>query len=117
MALAVRVTLIPLAMTLTACVSNPPLFDAAKAGDTSTMQVLLDKGTDVNTRGKHGEAALTYAAGEGHEAAVQFLLNKGADVDAKAADGFTALMAASREGKPKMVRTLIAKGADVNETK
>jgi len=32
----------------TACASNPPLFDAAKAGDTSTMQALLDKGTDCS---------------------------------------------------------------------
>ena len=114
LALAARVMLIPLLITITSCASNPPLFDAAIAGDTSTMQALLDKGTDVDTRGKHGETALTYAAGEGHEAAVQVLLDKGADVNAKAADGFTALMATSREGKTNMVRTLIAKGAEVN---
>ena len=115
LALAAKVMLIPLSITLTACASNPPLFDAARAGDTSTMQALLNKGTDVNARGKRGETALTYAAGEGHEAAVQLLLDKGADVNAKSATAYTALMAASTGGNTNITRTLIAKGANVNE--
>ena len=37
---------------ITSCASTPPLWDAAKAGDTHTMQALLDKGADVNAKTK-----------------------------------------------------------------
>lgn len=37
-------------MLLTGCVATPPLHEAATRGDTTQVQQLLDKGTDVNTK-------------------------------------------------------------------
>ena len=100
---------------ITACASNPPLFDAAIAGDTKAMQALLDKGADINMRVEsQGGTVLMFAANRGNETAVQFLLDKGADVNLKSDLGSTALMAVNVSGNINIAYALIAKGADVN---
>ncbi|KAK3075879.1 hypothetical protein LTR53_000453 [Teratosphaeriaceae sp. CCFEE 6253] len=60
---------------------------AAARGETEFMQLLLDRGANVNVEGKF---ALRYAARGGHEAAVRMLLEHGADIHARG-DGGTAL--------------------------
>ena len=102
------------------------LMGAAVNGHTQTVQLLLEKGADVNAviekdyrigyleKWQVGKTALIYAAANGHTKIVQLLLEKGADVNAKKYDGSTALMLAADNGHTKIVKLLIEKGADVN---
>ncbi len=64
------------------------LCAASKEGKTASMQVLLERGANVNAR--CGDASITplhLAAGVGDEDAVALLLSRKADVNAKDADG------------------------------
>jgi ankyrin repeat protein len=57
-----------------------PLHDAALAGDTGAVRLLLDHGANVNIGDKDsGATALYMAATMGREDAVKLLLEKGAD--------------------------------------
>ncbi|KAH0562258.1 hypothetical protein GP486_003043 [Trichoglossum hirsutum] len=105
------------------------LYWAAANGHEGVVRLLLEKGADVNAKGKakeseHGDdyykgTALHIAANRGDEAMVRLLLEKGADVDAKGKAGFgdasakgTALHTAACGGHEAVVRLLIDKGAD-----
>ena len=91
------------------------LIEAALKGDTAGVKALLDKGADVNAKGKYDQTALILASENGHTQIVNLLLNKGADVNIQMAGShFTALMMASENGHAAIVRDLLAKGADVN---
>ena len=84
---------------------------AAMEGHTDTVQALLAKGADVNTKGSKGFTALMLAAYEGRTDTVQALLGKGVDVNAKSKNGFTALIAAKEKGHNEIVRILKEAGA------
>jgi ankyrin repeat protein len=78
------------------------------------VQLLLDKGADVNAQGgEYGNALQAASAGD-HEMVLQMLLNKGADVNAQGGEYGNALQAASYGGHEKIVQTLLDKDADVN---
>ena len=89
---------------------NGELIEAAKKGETATVQALLAKGVDVNRRDKqYGWTALIWAAREGHTATVQALLAKGAYVNTRDKQyGWTALMQAAREGHADTVKALLS---------
>jgi ankyrin repeat protein len=101
---------------LPAYASAESLLDASMRGDEATVQTLLSKGTDVNTRAGYGSTALMYASRNGHLEIVQALLAKGADVNARSNTGTTALILASGKGYVDVVRALLAKGAETNAT-
>lgn len=74
-----------------------PLMSAANNGNLEAVRLLLDKGADVNTKGKNGETALLWAAKgwlgtwrKTHEPIIEYLVDKGADVNARDKDGETA---------------------------
>ncbi|EXL40451.1 hypothetical protein FOCG_17071 [Fusarium oxysporum f. sp. radicis-lycopersici 26381] len=69
------------------------------------MQMLLDKGADVNARGGQYGNALCAALFDGDLETVQLLLDRGADVDAQTSQ------AASRGGNPDIVQLLNLNGA------
>ncbi len=73
------------------------------------MELLLDKGADVNAKASNGGTALMVASQNGHKVVVQSLLSKGAEVKAKTKDGRTASMIASQNGH-KEIKELLAKG-------
>ena len=93
---------------------NEALLDAAKNGDISKVNTLLEKGANVNHRSKNGVTALIFASLGGHEGVAKILLAKGAKVDSKTVSGVTALMSASLSGHEDVVKMLVAKGANVN---
>ena len=62
---------------------NDQLIQAAKAGDTSAVQQLLDKGANIEARNKDGHTALMNAANQGKTEVVKLLLEKGAQIEAK----------------------------------
>ncbi|KAL5505230.1 hypothetical protein EMCRGX_G006632 [Ephydatia muelleri] len=90
------------------------LMKASEAGHMECVQVLLDRGTDVNKQTWDGGTALMKASEAGHIECVQVLLDKGADVNMQNKDGGTALMKASEAGHIEYVQVLLDKGADIN---
>nr|XP_022312740.1 putative IQ motif and ankyrin repeat domain-containing protein [Crassostrea virginica] len=66
---------------------NTPLSEAANGGDPKTIQLLLDKGANPNTKGQFKRTPLYRAAFAGHLEAVQVLLQNGADPRIYADDG------------------------------
>ncbi|KAF7512590.1 hypothetical protein GJ744_000851 [Endocarpon pusillum] len=91
-----------------------PLCGASFGGHEKVVQILLDKGADVNAQvGEYGNALCAASYG-GHEKVVQILLDKGADVNAQVGVYGNALCAASYGGHEKVVQILLDKGADVN---
>ncbi len=89
------------------------LFYAARIGDLDAVKSYLDKGIDVNAKGKEGLTALIEASQEGKKETIELLLSKGADINAKTDYGLTALIGASQEGRQDVVQLLLTKGAEV----
>ena len=59
------------------------LLATSAGGQDSLVQLLLDRGADVNGQGEQFGNALQAASAGGHEKLVQLLLDKGADVNAR----------------------------------
>lgn len=93
-----------------------PLFAAAKCGQDSIVQFLLEEGADVNDGGyHHPESAwspLCTAAKYGHESTVKLLLDYGANVEAADQAGWTAIGAASKAAHVGIVHLLLRRGAN-----
>jgi ankyrin repeat protein len=86
---------------------------ASEEGRAQVVQLLLEKGADVNAGGEQSSTALQRASAQGHGRVVRLLLEKGADVNAKGKRG-TALQRALEQGDEQVVRLLLKKGADFN---
>ncbi|MCR5257463.1 MAG: ankyrin repeat domain-containing protein, partial [Desulfovibrio sp.] len=63
------------------------LHHAASRGSTTMLEILLDKGVDVNAKDKHGITPIHLAAQNDSSDAVKLLLERGADINAKIIDG------------------------------
>jgi ankyrin repeat protein len=92
----------------------PALYYAVFGGFKEVVELLLNKGANVNTHGGRFDNALYVASAGGHEAIVKLLLNKGANVNEHNIVDNDALYAASLGGHEAIVKLLLDKGADVN---
>jgi ankyrin repeat protein len=90
------------------------LIKAAREGKKTVVELLLDKGAQVDGRDKYNWSPLITAASTGRTEVVALLLEKGAEMGATAQEGWTALMWAARFEHPDTVRFLLEKGADLN---
>ncbi|KAF3075556.1 Ankyrin repeat domain-containing protein 50 [Trichoderma lentiforme] len=90
-----------------------PLLWAAMNEHEAIVQLLLDKGADVDAKDSYGRTPLSYAAVKGHNAIVQLLLDKGSDVDLKDRDERTPLSYAAKQGHKDVVKLLLDNGADI----
>lgn len=61
----------------------PPLNWAAMRGDVETLQLLIERGVDVNSRNRDGSTTLLSAAFLGRARAAEFLISQGADTQAR----------------------------------
>ncbi len=75
------------------------------------IQVLLDRGANIEARNARGATPLITAATKGNLALVLLLLNQGADVEARDRDGNTALHEASLQSHLPCVDALLTAGA------
>src|SRR5262245_5735343 len=89
------------------------LHHAAGYGPLDNLQLLIDKGADVNAKNRRGSTPLHWAIHD--EAKVRLLLAKGANVNARQAQGRTPLYLAAMLGNGvPTLRLLLSKGADPN---
>lgn len=89
------------------------LLHAIKQGYKKVVELLLEKGADMETRDKHGRTSLWWAIEHGHEILVQLLLAKGADMEAKDTIGRTPLHRAAQNGHEALVQLLLDQGANM----
>lgn len=87
---------------------------AVSAGKKESVEVLLEKGVDVEAKDSGGVTPLMLAAHYGRGQLASLLIQKGAHVDPKEEYANTPLHSAAESGHLNLVELLIAKGADVN---
>jgi ankyrin repeat protein len=94
--------------------SRTALHIAARAKNHPAVQLLLEKGADVNVTDRHGYTPLMYAAEMGNETIVNLILQYGAVTEAKEIfQGRTALGLAAENERVAIVRLLLEHGAEV----
>jgi ankyrin repeat protein len=93
------------------------LHRAAFDGYLFTVQLLLDKGTNIDAQSISYGSALYSASYRGREHVVKLLLNHGADVNSSAGGSYgNALYSSSFRGHEHVVKLLLDHGADVNSS-
>jgi len=79
------------------------------------MELLLDKGADINSRDNGGVSPLLFAVGRRDSATVQLLARRGADLEVESKQNkMTPLLLAIETGQRDSVAYLLDKGAQVN---
>lgn len=106
-----------LASPVGASTPSAPLIDAARAGDTARVRVLVrQKGTSVLATTPDGTTALHWAAANGDATAVDLLLTAGADARAANRYGVRPLSLASQRGDARVIERLLKGGAKVTDS-
>lgn len=90
------------------------LAKAAGRGMIDHVELLLNKGVDVNSVSKNGNTPLMRASFKGHLAVARLLLARGADINAENAQGNSALLIASGACHPEIAALLLESGASAN---
>ena len=78
------------------------------------VQLLLERGAEVNVQNKYGETPLYMAAWSGHSDVVKMLLDGGAKPDLVTKLGCTPMHMAASNGHIKVVQLLLESGAKPN---
>lgn len=78
------------------------------------VNILIDKGADIDIGDDNGWSALFFACQNGNYEVTQLLLERGADIKKKTKTCVTCLMVAVRPDIPEMIQLLIGKGADID---
>ncbi len=93
-----------------------PLGLAAFFGQRAVVELLLDRGAQVNVPSKNAQKVtpLHGAVSRGDIAVARLLLDKGAEVNARQERGFTAIFSAAGAGNIELMELLVKHGADVN---
>ena len=105
-------TMVPSVWTFPTEPERRELHAAAERGDVGMVQILLDRGADVNIRSHESYTPLHRAVLQNHGAVVKLLLDRGASVDCRGNDGDSPLHDAALLGRGAIVRILLNKGAD-----
>ena len=92
------------------------LHFAAFSGDTTSVQLLLARGADINTHAKNKfrNSPLQVALLPGHYEAAKLLLERGADVLVRQGEGFAPIHEAALLGRQDLVDLLLAHNAEIN---
>ena len=90
------------------------LHTAARLGQATVVQFLLENGAEVDARNKSGRTPLHEASVMGRRAVVQLLLDRKADPNATDRNGYTPAHLAAAEGYKAVLEALLAAGADPN---
>ena len=93
---------------------NTLLHFAARYGNSTTCELLLDAGADIHAKNVQGETPLFFSIDSCDTKTMQFLIDRGAEVQTRDNLGRTPLYRAAGVGDLSMVGTLIAAGAELN---
>lgn len=86
---------------------------AAEYGQTQILDVLINKGANVNILDSNGATPLHYGVKHNRPNALRFLLERGASLAVKDSNGAAPLHWACQLGKLDCARVLVDKGADI----
>ncbi|MBY0403162.1 MAG: ankyrin repeat domain-containing protein, partial [Cyanobacteria bacterium] len=103
-----------LATSLATPLGDTPLHWAARAGDFQVIQLLAQKGAQINAQDTFGNTPLHIAADTGNINGVKALLSIGAAVDIVNEKGQTPIHLAAASGKIEILEALKEKGADLS---
>lgn len=92
----------------------PALIYAVANNQIDTVKLLLSRGANVNVINQEGDGVLRVAVATGNIELVRLLLDKGADVNAKNPTGRTALTKATGKDRFEIAKLLVDHGADAN---
>lgn len=96
------------------------LFDATEKGCHERLQALIDRGIDVNVRGRDGSAPLHIATRNGHVVCVQTLIGRGSDrlpaLIKSVNYASSVIFTAAREGKITAMIELFRRGEELYST-
>jgi ankyrin repeat protein len=87
-------------------------FAAARAGDASSLETLVNEGVPVNLSNEAGDTLIMLAAYHGHAAAVSALVKLGGDANRANDRGQTPIAGAVFKAADEVVRALLDGGAD-----
>lgn len=87
-------------------------FDAVDNNLVWALDLLMERGAQIDAITCGDQTALHRAAMYGHQRTVKFLIENGADKDAADSNGRTPLHIATRFGQKKVIKLLIENGAD-----
>lgn len=90
-----------------------PTILAASEGHLAIIDILIEKGADLNAQDRDGLSALSWACLKGHYNAASALLEHNIDVNHADQSGRTALDLATFYGDVRLVQLLIDKGAQI----
>ena len=90
------------------------LILAAIRGHSTSIEVLIQHGADVNIKNSNGNTALIQAADNGRLTSVDILLQHCADANIQNDSGYTALVYAANANHSDCVNMLLQNNADVN---
>ena len=76
------------------------------------MRLLLEKGTDLESKYKGGRISLPWAAANGHDGVLKLLLEKGTELEPKNNNCQTPLSLAAASGHGVVVKLLVEKDAE-----
>ncbi|KIV80417.1 hypothetical protein PV11_07917 [Exophiala sideris] len=93
---------------------GPVLHNACFSGNLQIVEMVLERGTNVNFRGGQYGSPLQAGVMSGNFEVVEKLLQHGADVNAVGGEEGTALQAAASIGHAQMVAVLLDHGANLN---
>lgn len=94
--------------------SNTLLLSALENGDQHVVRLLLESGTDIDSRTSKGQTLLSYAAGLGKLGVVRLLIKNGADINLANWVGRTPLSIAAGRGRVAVVESLLENEADID---
>src|ERR1700712_4402565 len=90
---------------------NAQLLVAARQGDRTAAERVLNQGAVIESRNRVGKTALLIACEKGDLPLADMLLRHGAQIATPSLEGVTPLIAASYAGNPELVKRLLAAGA------
>jgi len=94
---------------------DTPLLLAAKTGQSSSAQALIEAGADIKARDNAGNGVLHYAAQAGMTGICGLLVDRGIPIDEKGAGGATPLQLSVQGGRRETAKYLVRRGASLEQ--